>query len=538
MYNLIIDEKGWLLISTYEKGLVHLNPANRSFIQYTKEDGLPSNEGVDIVAGGNGIFWVNTRIGSAKFDTRKGKISAVGLPKIRYNTGIFKASDNQIYVGANVGLLSFYPDQVLGNPCPPQVVISDLLISEANFLGNNRQSDEMVFSHQQNDIAFKYVGLHYSNPENNSYQYKLDPIDDEWIDAGHERMVRFANLSPGKYSFQVKASNSDGVWSSETASVQFTINPAWWRTWWAYIIYLAIAIAFADRFYRFQLSRRLAVAESKKLKELNQVKNSLFTNITHEFRTPLTVIKGMTGAIKTNLEKNQLDDMDTSLEMIDRNSESLLHLVNEMLDLAKIESGNMELQKVQADVIPFIKYVSESFHSLAEENQINLTIYSETDALIMDFDANKLTSVISNLLSNAIKFTPEFGKIIVHIKQLTQKENSYLFLKIQDSGIGIPGEELPNIFNRFYQTDASSIRKAGGTGIGLALTKELVDLMQGTIEVKSILNEGSEFSIHIPVSRKAPVSENIELSKIPQSSDAKRISTKYKQIVETDSELP
>ncbi|MCK5280063.1 MAG: hybrid sensor histidine kinase/response regulator, partial [Cyclobacteriaceae bacterium] len=331
---------------------------------------------------------------------------------------------------------------------------------------------------------FKYTGLHYSNPEENSYKYKLDPIDDKWIDAGYERTVRFANLSPDNYKFQVKAANSDRVWSENTESVQFTIKPAWWFTWWAYIIYLAIAIAFADRFYRFQLSRRMAASESRRLKELNQLKNNLFTNITHEFRTPLTVIKGMADSIKSNLKNKQLDDLENSLDMIDRNSDSLLHLVNEMLDLAKIESGNMELQLVQSDVIPFIKYLSESFSSLAEENQISLTVYSEIDTLVMDFDANKLTSVISNLLSNAIKFTPEFGKIIVHIKEITQKESTSLFIKIIDNGVGISNEELPNIFNRFYQTDASTIRKSGGTGIGLALTKELVDLMNGTIEAK------------------------------------------------------
>ena len=254
--------------------------------------------------------------------------------------------------------------------------------------------------------------------------------------------------------------------------------PALWLSWWAYFIYLALHLAFADRFYRFQLSRRLEVAESKRLKKTNQLKNTLFTNITHEFRTPLTVIKGMADAIKSDLANKQFDDLENSLEMIDRNSDGLLQLVNELLDLAKIESGNMKLQLVQADVIPFIKYLSESFSSLAEENQVSLTVYSETDSLEMDFDANKLTSVISNLLSNAIKFTPEFGKIIVHIKQTKQKEQSCLFIKVKDNGVGISKEEQPNIFNRFYQADASTIRKTGGTGIGLALTKELVDLMR------------------------------------------------------------
>jgi len=536
--DILIDKRGWLLISTWEKGLVHLNPADRSYTQYTKKEGLPSNDGISIVDGSEGYVWVGTLMGPAKFNTKTGKISSVGLPKARYNWGIFKTSNNQIFVGKNDGLVSFYPDQVTGNPYPPKVIISDFLISEKNYAVKNKHSDEVILSHNQNDIAVKYLGLHFSNPEKNRYQYKLEPLDNKWINAGHERTVRLADLSPGNYNFLVKAANSDGVWSDEISSLQFTIKPPWWIRWWAYILYLAIAIAFADRFYRFQLSKRMATSESKKLKEMNRFKNTLFTNITHEFRTPLTVIKGMTDSIKSNLENKRLDDLDNSLEMIERNSNSLLHLVNEMLDLAKIESGNMELQLVQADVVPFLKYIGESFHSYAEENQISLTIYTETDTLIMDYDASKLTSIISNLLSNAIKFTPGPGKIIVHIKQITQKQNSYLYIKVKDSGIGISGEELPNIFNRFYRTNMSEINKSGGTGIGLALTKELVDLMNGKIEVKSTLEQGSEFSVQIPVTRNAPVSQYSELSKVPVTPIAKTSLIPPGQMLESDSELP
>jgi len=538
MYNLLVDNKGWLLISTYEKGLVHFNPADRTYVQYTKKDGLPSNDAVDIVAGENSIYWVNTRMGPAKFDTETGIIYPVGLPKYRYNIGIFRASDNQIYLGTNNGLSSFYPDQVLGNPYPPQIVISELLISDTNHVTGKSNQNELSFSYDQNDIAIKYIGLHFSNPKKNSYQYKLDPLDKNWINTGHERTVRFANLSPGTYNFQVKAANSDSVWSEEAASLQFTIHPAWWASWWAYLIYLAIAVAFADRFYRFQLSRKMAVSESIRLKEVNQLKNTLFTNITHEFRTPLTVIKGMTGSIQSGIQKKKFDEVENSLEMIDRNSDGLLQLVNEMLDLAKIESGNMKLQLVQTDVIPFLKYLSESFSSLAEQNQISLTIYSEIDSLIMDFDGHKLNSVISNLLSNAIKFTPAFGKVIVHIKQITQNGENFLFVKIKDNGVGISSKELPDIFDRFFQSDASTIRKSGGTGIGLALTKELVDLMNGTIEAKSIINEGSEFSVSIPVTKKAPTSKDVKIDGVLPASIYKKPSVHTNRYAESTSELP
>lgn len=536
--NILIDEQGWFLITTWDKGMLHLNPADGNFIQYTKKDGLPSNIMVDIAMVDKDFYWIGTSMGPAKFDAETGKISTVGLPKGRYNLGILKTIDGQIFLASSDGLVSFYPDQVIGNPYPPQINISDMLISDRNYLTGKSNSDEINLPYNQNDIAFKYIGLHFSNSEKNSYRYRLNPINDDWINAGYERTARYFNLPPGSYNFEVKAANSDGIWSDKTAFVQFSIKPSWWTTWWAYAIYIGLVAFLTQRIYRFQLSRKIAASESKRLKEVNQLKNTLFTNITHEFRTPLTVIKGMTGTIKSNLENKQLDDLETSLEMIDRNSDGLLNLVNEMLDLAKIESGNMKLQLVQADIIPFLKYLSESFNSLAEENQISLTIYSEIDTLIMDFDSNKLTSIISNLLSNAVKFTPEFGKIIVHINQIKQKENTCLFIKIKDSGIGISPKELPNIFNRFYQTDSSTIRKIGGTGIGLALTKELVELMKGTIEVKSTLDKGSEFRIMIPVTRMAPASKNVQIGKVPHTSVSNILSIPTGQILETNPELP
>jgi signal transduction histidine kinase/CheY-like chemotaxis protein/AraC-like DNA-binding protein/Tfp pilus assembly protein PilF len=303
-----------------------------------------------------------------------------------------------------------------------------------------------------------------------------------------------------------------------------------------FILLIAIGIWSRMRFAR-KANERLKI-EKDRAERSEQIKNSLFTNITHEFRTPLTVIKGMTDSIKSNLKNKQDNELENSLEMIERNSDNLLHLVNEMLDLSKIESGNMELQLVQSDVIPFLKYLSESFSSFAEENQINLTVYSEIDTLIMDFDANKLTSIVSNLLSNAIKFTPELGKIIIHINQVIQNETDYLYIKVKDNGIGIAEDELHNIFNRFYQTDASTVRENEGTGIGLALTKEIVELMQGTIEVQSTLDGGSEFLVQIPVTRKAIVSEHVSFTQVPRRSTLVAGAPQINPTQVIDSELP
>lgn len=538
MYNLLIDDNGWLLIGTWENGLVHLNPIDKSYTQYTKKNGLLSNEGVDIAKDENGIYWVNTRIGPSKFDLKTKAISALGLPKIRYNSGIHKASNGQIYLGAGSGLYSFFPDQVVGNQIPPQLNISDLLISKQNFTSSEIDFNNLTLSHKQNDLSFKYVGIHNSNSKTTIYKYRLKPIYTNWLHVGTEQTARYFNLSPGSYTFEVMAANGNGIWTEKPTFIQFTIKSPWWATWWAYISYFLIFGFLINRIYRFQLSKKIAATESKRLREINEFKNNLFTNITHEFRTPLTVIKGMTDLLKSKLQGQDDDELDSSLEMIERNSDGLLHLVNEMLDLAKLESGNMDLQLVQSDVIPFLKYVCESFESYAEENHIKLTIYSEVDSLIMDFDSNKLTSVLSNLLSNAIKFTPESGKIIVHIKQITQNDKSYLFFKVKDNGIGISEKELSNIFSRFYQIDASTIRENEGTGIGLALTKDVIDLMQGTIDVKSTLGSGSEFSVIIPITNNAPKSDKVKIGKMPHLTKTKSNLKQTETVFETDSDRP
>lgn len=242
----------------------------------------------------------------------------------------------------------------------------------------------------------------------------------------------------------------------------------------------------------FQLEKSKLVQEqehkeAERLKELDSLKSRLYTNITHEFRTPLTVIIGMTDQIKEN-EK----------ELINRNSNNLLQLINQMLDLAKAEEGKLQLDLIQKDIITYLQYLVESFLSAAESKNIKLTFYTETPQLLMNYDENKIRHIVQNLLSNAVKFTPQNGKIIFHTKLIQKEDTTFLQIKVKDSGIGISQKDIPYVFDRFYQSDNTSTRKAGGTGIGLALTKELIHLMKGTILINSELGNGSEFIIQLP----------------------------------------
>jgi len=282
---------------------------------------------------------------------------------------------------------------------------------------------------------------------------------------------------------------------------------------------IVFSFALADKYNmmqkditRVKIEKEKEKSEALRLQELDTFKTRFYSNITHEFRTPLTVIQGMVETVKSNIKKNELNDVEKPLTLISRNGQKLLQLINEMLDLAKLESGSMDLQLHQTDIIPFVKYLSESFHSLAEEKEINLVVYSEVDSLMMDIDANKLASIISNLLSNAIKFTPELGKIIVHLNKVKNNDTYFFTIKMTDNGLGISKEDLANIFNRFYQVEASSSRKQEGTGIGLALTKELVELMGGFIDVESTLKKGSTFSIQIPITNNAPEVKEVDVN--------------------------
>ncbi|GAA4270383.1 ATP-binding protein [Hyunsoonleella aestuarii] len=291
----------------------------------------------------------------------------------------------------------------------------------------------------------------------------------------------------------------------------------------------------------FVISRRMAASERKRLQEINQLKNALFTNITHEFRTPLTVIKGITSTIKSNIKNNQHDDLKNSLEIIDRNSDGLLHLINEMLDLAKIESGNMELNSVQTDIIPFTKYLTQSFQSLAEEKGIKFSIHCDLEHIKMDIDVNKFMAIITNLLSNAIKFTSENGEVKVNIKKVEIHKTNFVEIKVIDTGLGISKEEQLHIFDKFYQVDNSSSKLQKGTGIGLALVKDFVELMNGTIDVESRLGKSSVFCITIPITNNANSADGSELASKTtffQANTEQLVSENNQSINNSDSSLP
>ncbi|MEZ4955447.1 MAG: two-component regulator propeller domain-containing protein [Saprospiraceae bacterium] len=359
------------------------------------------------------------------------------------------------------------------------------------------ETNMLELNHFQNAFFFRFAVMDFQSPELHKLEYMLENHDKNWRVAEGDPRAIYANVPPGFYRFKVRGANQFGVWGEE-ASLNVFIQSPWWKTWWAYFLYLLLALLTIYWAYRFQLNRRLAENEAVRLKELHDTKSRLYTNITHEFRTPLTIIMGMAKQIKENPKAN----LDKGVDMINRNGEQLLGLVNQLLDLSKLEGGKMEFKPVQGDIVHFIKGQVDGLKSYAADRGIGLHFIPDLERLSMEYDPEKMQQVLANILSNAIKFTPSGGHVYVNMDASGRSPATarpFLTLKIRDTGKGIPADALPHIFDRFYQVDGSSTREGEGSGIGLSLTKELVDLMGGEIKVKSWEGAGTEFILYLPI---------------------------------------
>ncbi|MBU2651096.1 MAG: helix-turn-helix domain-containing protein [Bacteroidetes bacterium] len=481
------------------------------------KSGLRTRDIYNIRFDDNGRLWMLTKAGLEMFEPSTGHTALFNQHDgmIMFDTfanrqsyypgSLEKLSDGRMVIGYRRGLGFFHPDSMVGNRESPVPYITQFKIFEKELATDTAllYKNQVDLTYRQNFLTLEYSAISLIAGSEAVFYHQLKGVDRTWI-LSPRRFASYSNLAPGNYNFRIKAQSGYGLWSEKPVALSITIHPPWWKTWWAYGLYFLAFTGSLFGLYRFQLNRQLVKREASRLKEMDEIKSRLYTNITHEFRTPLTVITGMTEEIKSSLRPNEQSYLEKFLDMIKRNADSLLHLVNQMLELSKLENGMLELNPIQADVVPYLQYITESYQSYAESKGIKLVFYNEREKVVMDYDPDKLFTIISNLLSNAIKFTRKGGKVICHLNTSGQSSQEALVLKITDTGIGIPEAELPNIFNRFYQVDGSATRKDEGTGIGLSLVKELLELMNGTVAVKSQEGKGSEFTVRIPITQKAP----------------------------------
>lgn len=497
------DDANRIWVGTYHQGLVLLDIKNLKYKVFTTKAGLPSNNILGILNDGNQL-WISTDNGLSKFDMKDTRFQNLtiedGLPDNQFNKGsYYKHSNGEFYFGTYNGLISFNPKEIAQNANPPRIVFSDLKLfnipvrinDKSNLLKKDlNHTKDITFTHDQSVFTIEFVALNFIKSTKNKYAFKLEGFDEHWNYVDNPSAT-YTNLPSGSYQFLVKGANNDGIWSNSPSVITITILPPPWKTWWALILYF-LAIFIISRYIikflqgRAKLKQELYVQriDADHQKTHYQMKLDFFTNISHEIRTPLTLILGPIEKLADLKIDN--DHARQYIGNIKDNANRLYRLVTELLDFRKADSENLKLHFCEEDIVEFLKAIYSSFKATAEIKDINFELKSEIASILVYFDKNQLEKVFSNLLINAIKFTHPGGMVKILIKE--NKEKKQVEIEINDNGKGIAINELDNIFENFYQTNQSI-----GTGIGLALTKSLIELHKGTIAVTSnIANEKQE----------------------------------------------
>lgn len=507
------DLQGQLWIGTGD-GLNRFEREDNSFIRYFSREVPGANFVIYITEDNSGYLWMNTQAGLVRFSPNRSgehqfRVYSIddGLPfDDIYPHFSYFSNDSRMFIGGKQesgnGFFWFYPDSLKENSQIPPIAITEFKVrNEAISLDSSINEIEQInLSYHQNYFSFEFSALNFINPEKNQYAYKLEGLDNDWIYSGTRRFVSYSGIKPGNYVFRVRGSNNDGYWNDTGKSIRISISPPRWKTWWAYSLYVLFIVGLIYAWRRYDLNRqrlkqelKFEHVESKKLKELDSMKSRFFANISHEFRTPLTLILGPVEKIMVKIkDKNTLQD----LHMVQRNAWRLQKLINQLLSLSKLESGKLKLQTKEVNIISVIRSYVQSFESLANQKRIILNFKSDPEYLPLYVDQDKIEQILNNLLSNAFKFTTEGGRIEVSIRT-NQTVTDKVSIEVSDTGSGISEDKLSHIFDRFYQVDDSHNKEHEGTGIGLALTKELVELHYGTIKVESRLGKGTIFIVSL-----------------------------------------
>ena len=409
---------------------------------------------------------------------------------VRYDPGIFK--DYKKEFATLIRKVTFSQDSLI------HTGILGVSPKEKNF-----------FPYRHNDIVFRYTALSYDKPGSNLYQYYLEGNNEKWSGWSSQTLKEYTNLSNGDYVFHVRSKNIYGIIGKEDFFT-FTVLSPWYVSWWGYAFFAVIFLGLLYLVRNFEINRlgkkhefEINLVAYEKLKDLDKLKSRFFANISHEFRTPLTLILGHTESVITsNIESREKE----KLIVANRNAKRLLKLINQLLDISKIEAGSMELKAEQLNIVTFLKSLFFSFESLAESKKITLKFESEIENITVLFDPDKMEKVFNNLVSNAFNFIQVGGVIKASIGVLN---NSHIEIRVKDNGKGINKDQLPHIFNRFYQADDSSTRDYEGSGIGLALAKELIELHKGNISVRSEEGSWTEFVICLPLGDNSLLKENL-----------------------------
>ncbi|PWK22349.1 signal transduction histidine kinase [Arcicella aurantiaca] len=504
------DSKHNLWVGT-SKGFYQFDYNKNIFTEYSKENGLPDNVINGVLEDSKGFLWISTNQGISKFNPSTQKFInysvADGLQSPEFLKGaFFKSKSGAFFFGGINGYNSFYPEKIRDNKKQYPLYLTELKINNLLVKPNQPNSplekhisetQTITLSHDNNDFSIGFASLNYSAP-NALFTYTLEGYDKTWKTTSMDRSASYAKVPSGSYIFRVKRVDTN---DKTEVKLRIHVLPPWWKTWWAYLFYSLIAIALLWWYrqliikqLRLESDLKLEHLELTKMQEMERLKSSFFAKISHEFRTPLTMILS---PLKDMYQEQFEGNYKNQYQLMIRSSERLLRLINQLLDLSKLDSGKMTLVSTKFNLIDFLKTIFLSFDSFAHKKGISYELNCSEDAIFVLADADKLEKIVTNLLSNAFKFT-EVGSIELSIQTLEEASTRFVEILVSDTGIGIPADSLNYIFDHFYQV-VHKHHTSEGSGIGLALTKELVELHQGTIDVTSQIGKGTTFRILLPI---------------------------------------
>ena len=510
-----------------EDGIRIWDKKSKRLYLLTTAEGLPNNAVSSILEDRDGVVWASTLNGICKIIPREEEkggycfsLVAFGVADglqsgMFYDHAALKAKNGTLYFGGAHGFNYFNPGHMVYEEAANQPILTGLSIFNTpvkvgkEYEGHvilsvpMNRTDKIELRYDENFISIEFSGLNYANPDHTYYKYRLKNYEEGWVESPAAALGRavYTGLRPGEYEFEVYAANGDKVWSKEPARLAIVVHPPFWATYYALAVYVLMAAGMvywiSKMYVRWEKEKMMAERREnarRQQEHLEEMKLRFFTNISHEFRTPLTLILTPLGS----LIKQQSDvDLKQRLVVIYRNAEKLLQLVNQLLDFRKLEMQGERLSVRMGDIVVFVQDAVEAFCELVKEKGVTLAFESKIGHLYMNYDHDKVYKVVNNLLSNAVKFTPSGGRIAVRVENLVRNGREYVAVSVRDTGCGMEEKDKERIFTRFYQVE-SSHKSQSGSGIGLHLVKGYVDLHGGEITVDSRPGEGSVFTFFLP----------------------------------------
>ena len=504
------DNKQNLWFAT-NNGLCSLDSLRQNFHRYDVSNGFPSNFILRIEEDSEGNLWISTSHGLSRFDPATQKVKnynkAGGLTCNQFNlNSSFKDDDGTLYFGSINGMISFHPEKMVVNSYIPPVFISGLMINGKNQTINSDgilqtsilEQKKIILKHYESNISLMFSALSYVAPQMNLFAYRLQGVDEDWVYSGNRNMVSYSKLSPGKYVFEVKAANSSGIWSTQPKTLEIIITPPFWKTFWAYGLYLLLGIAFFTalfNFYRNKVKireeRRKEIYEREKEKEIYKIKIDFFTNVAHEIKTPLSLIKSPLDKINKMLDINPL--VKDNLQIIEKNTVRLLTLVNQLMDFRKAEKDSFELHTTVTNLNDVLFNVFGRFKPTLIERGLKIEQIIPDTPVYANLDKEATIKIISNLLSNALKYADT--KIIITIERNILQNRC--ILSVKNDGTIIPPELTDKIFEPFYRMEGNKINE--GIGIGLSLAKSLAELQKGDLTYSVDRENLNMFTFSLPI---------------------------------------